>query len=146
MGSDEMLNSILNTRTQLILNKSMDAASLRNEVIAHNIANVNTPKFKRSEVLFEDKMKKILTGNVSQDQLSCTNPRHMQINQAGLSLKEYQPDIKQLNDLSYRNDENNVDIDVENANLTKNKIYYDSVSQSMSNEIKLLRMAIIGRG
>ncbi|CFX64496.1 Flagellar basal-body rod protein FlgB [Syntrophomonas zehnderi OL-4] len=146
MGSDEMLNSILNNRTQLILNKSMDAASLRNEVIAHNIANVNTPKFKRSEVLFEDKMKKILSGNINQDKLSCTNPRHMQINQTGLNLKEYQPDIKKLNDLSYRNDENNVDIDVENANLTKNKIYYDSVSQSMSNEIKLLRMAIVGRG
>lgn len=146
MGSDEMLNSILNTRTQLILNKSMDAASLRNEVIANNIANVNTPKFKRSEVLFEDKMKKILAGKAGQDRLRCTDPRHMQINSDGSTLKDFQSDIKQLNDLSYRNDENNVDIDVENANLTKNKIYYDSVSQSMSNEIKLLRMAIIGRG
>lgn len=141
-----MLENILNTRTQLILNKSMDAASLRNQVIANNIANVETPKFKRSEVLFEDKMKKLLTGKPNQDKLSCTDSRHMQIYQNNMNLEEYQADIQQLDDLSYRNDENNVDIDVENANLTKNKIYYDSVTQSMSNEIKLLRMAIVGRG
>lgn len=142
-----MLEKLLNSRTQLILNKSMDAASLRKDVIANNIANADTPKFKRSEVLFEDKMRMYLDENKpNSDQLSRTNSRHIQIKQENYDLEKFQPDIQTLKDLSYRNDENNVDVDVEMANSTKNDIYYDSVSQSMSNELKLLRMAITGRG
>jgi len=158
-----MLEKLLNSRQQVVLNKAMDAASLRNEVIANNIANVDTPGFKRSEVLFQDKIKDLLTDKPSGYKLSrtdathmknksdnypldCTNPKHLQIYQEPSDLDSIQPEIQTLEDLSYRNDKNNVDIDVEMANNTKNKIYYDSVSQSMSNEIKLLRMAIVGRG
>jgi flagellar basal-body rod protein FlgB len=67
----------------------------------------------------------------------------MQIKEKGTQIE---PEIRTLKDLSYRNDENNVDIDVETAKMAKNKIYYDALGQSMSNEIRLLRMAITGRG
>ena len=74
-----------------------------------------------------------------------TNNRHIQIKENKDKLTSFQPEVRQLDDFNFRNDENNVDIDVEMANLTKNKIYYDSVSQSLSNEIRSLRMAITGR-
>jgi len=142
-----MLEKMLGTRTQILLNKAMDAASARSDVIANNMANVDTPGFKRSELVFQDNLKKMLDtqSKPSSDKLSVTDERHMQIGQAPFDLEEFQPEIRKLEDLSYRNDENNVDIDVEMANSTKNKIFYDSVTQSMSNEIRLLRLAITGR-
>lgn len=138
-----MLEKLLNNKTQTVLKQSMDAASLRNEVIANNIANAETPGFKRSEVIFEEEMKKVLENSTTYDKLRLTNAKHIQIYQA----RSASPiKVNKLDDLSYRNDKNNVDIDVEMANMSKNKIYYDAVSQSMSNEIKLLRLAILGRG
>lgn len=138
-----MLEKLLNTRTQMVLKQSMDASSLRNNVIADNIANVETPNFKRSEVIFEQKMKKVLEKSTICDKLKLTNSRHIPISPA---TSDSPIEVREMEDLSYRNDENNVDIDVETANMSKNKIYYDAVSQSMSNEIKLLKMAILGRG
>ncbi len=142
-----MLEKLLNSRSQVILNKAMDASTIRHEVIANNMANVDTPGFKRSEVLFEEQMKKVLGGNLpTNNRLKCTDTRHIQLDKENIDIERVQPEIRKLEDLSYRNDGNNVDVDVETANMNKNKIYYDSVSQSMSNEIRLLRMAIIGRG
>jgi flagellar basal-body rod protein FlgB len=143
-----LLERIFNSKTQVLLNKAMDSASARTDVIANNIANVDTPGFKRSELVFEEKFQKLLDSqsNPDNDKLRTTNKRHIQIGQAPMDLESFEPEIRKLKDLSYRNDENNVDIDVENANMTKNKIFYDAMAQSMSNEIKILRLAITGRG
>lgn len=138
-----MIEKIFTSPTQYLLNKGLDAASVRNRVIADNIANVDTPKFKRREVIFEENIKKVLEKNKINVKLRTTDSRHMQIKVIDNGVE---PEIRVLNDLSYRNDENNVDIDVETAKMAKNKIFYDSLGQSMSNEIRLLRMAITGRG
>lgn len=137
-----MLEKLLNNKTQTVLQQSMDAASLRNDVIANNIANVETPGFKRSEVIFEQEMKKVLENATNYDKLRLTNSKHIPINQ---THSQSPVEVRKLDELTLRNDGNNVDIDVEMANMSKNKIYYDAVSQSMSNEIKLLRLAITGR-
>ena len=139
---DAMLKGFWN-QTHVLLNKAMDVGTLRNDVIADNIANVDTPGFKRREVIFEEKMKKALEGTTVQLGLNLTNSRHIQIEG---SIPDFEPEVRVLEDLTFRNDENNVDIDNEMAKMTKNKINYDAVSRSMSNEIRLLRMAITGRG
>lgn len=139
-----MLEKLFNSPTQWMLNKSMDVAALRNEVIADNIANVDTPKFKRREVIFEDNLKKVLQGDSGTAKLKVNDTRHF--NLAEESGNVAVPEIKVMDDLSYRNDGNNVDIDVESAKLAKNKIMYDAVSQSMGEELTLLRLAITGRG
>jgi len=139
-----MLEKIFNSPTQWMLNKSMDVAALRNEVIADNIANVETPKFKRREVIFEENLKKVLQGDSRKAKLKVNDSRHFPLTEETASLAV--PEIRVMDDLSYRNDENNVDIDVESAKLAKNKITYDAVSQSMGEELTLLRLAITGRG
>ena len=138
-----MLEKVFTSPTQSLLNKGLDTASVRNRVIADNIANVDTPGFKRREVIFEENIKKVLEKNTINDKLRTTDSRHMQIK---VKDTQIEPEIRELKDLSYRNDENNVDIDVETAKMTKNKLFYDALGQSMSNEIRLLRMAITGRG
>lgn len=139
---DTLLDKLLNNGTQMLLQRSLDVASLRNEVTADNIANVNTPGFKRKEVIFEDKIRNAMAGNNNYSKLSLTNDRHIQIQDNNVQLG---PEIKTMDDLSYRNDGNNVDIDVESAKMAKNIILYDFLGQSMSNELKLLRIAITGR-
>ena len=137
------MEKIFTSPTQYLLHKGLDAASVRNKVIADNIANVDTPKFKRREVIFEENVKKVLEKNNINVKLRLTDVRHMQIKEKDIRIE---PEIRTLNDLNYRNDENNVDIDVETAKMAKNKIFYDALGQSMSNEIRILRMAITGRG
>ncbi|MDD2585264.1 MAG: flagellar basal body rod protein FlgB [Syntrophomonadaceae bacterium] len=142
-----MLERIFSSPTQIMLNKSMDAAWLKNEVIADNMTNVDTPGFKRSEVIFEEKLKKVLYNSTKDVKLIKTDSKHIHKKEKDLAdIDNIKPEIRTINNLSYRNDENNVDIDVEAAKMTKNKIYYDTLAQGMSNEIRLLRMAITGRG
>lgn len=145
MGVIPLLEKIFSSSTIPLLNRAMDVASERDTIIADNIANEDTPNFKRRELIFEEKLKKVLDSQTNRGKLSISNPRHIQI--GGLSgWKDMQPDIIQVNDESYRNDGNNVDIDAEMAKRTKNELYYDTLAQSMSQEIKLLRLAITGRG
>ncbi len=137
-----MLERLFNSPTSILLNKSMDAATLKNTVIADNIANVNTPNFNRREVIFQEKLQNALhRGNANLD-MRLTNKRHIFV-KSNLNLE---PEIREISKISYRNDGNNVDIDVESAKMAKNKLHYDALAQTMDKEIKLLRLAITGRG
>jgi len=137
-----MFDKILQSPTHQLLSYAMDGAALRNRVIADNIANVDTPNFKRSEVLFEDQLRQLLQEPRKTTPLKVTNPRHIQVARKPAS---FSPEIYQVDDLSYRNDKNNVDIDTEIAKMSKNSIYYDALSTSLTQEIRLLRLAITGR-
>lgn len=137
-----MFDKIFNSPTQTLLSHALDGSALRNEIIANNIANVDTPNFKRSEVLFEDQLRQLLIDSNQTTRLKVTNPRHIQVTK---TKEAFKPEIYQLNDLSYRNDNNNVDIDVETAKMSKNYLFYDALSTSMTQEIRLLRLAITGR-
>lgn len=141
-----MLERFINTPNMTVLNKVLDASSIKDQIIANNIANNDTPKFKRSEVLFEDKLKEALNAKKSYNRLRITDDHHMQVGKGRVRLEDFQPDVETYNNLSYRNDGNNVDIDFEMAESAKNKILYDAVVQSMNHEFSLLRMAITGRG
>lgn len=137
--------NLFDTPAQVLLNKAMDTSSLRQKVIANNIANVSTPGFKRSEVIFEDELQKALHQETDSPlQLKTTDQRHFQIEGSHNDGADVTPKIVQLDDLNYRNDENNVDIDVEMAKSTKNNINYDMLSQCMNNELKLIKMAVKG--
>ncbi|MDR1615715.1 MAG: flagellar basal body rod protein FlgB [Syntrophomonadaceae bacterium] len=142
-----MIDEIFSNQVNTILKLGMDAASMRNEVIADNIANAETPGFKKSEVDFEQRLQGIINKNYSDKTsllLNITNTRHMQIND-GNQLAMFQPRIRAVDGTSSRNDGNNVDIDVEMANNTKNNTFYEAVNRSMTNEIKILRLAITGK-
>jgi flagellar basal-body rod protein FlgB len=137
-----MIDKIFNSPTQTMLSYALDGSALRNKVIANNIANADTPNFKRSEVLFEEQLRRLMAEPHVSTPLKVTNPRHIQVTK---TKETFKPEIYQLNDMSYRNDNNNVDIDVETAKMSKNYLFYDALSTSMTQEIRLLRLAITGR-
>lgn len=132
-GGDNMLNGI--TDKNYILEKSLDAAWTRNEVISNNIANVDTPNFKRSTVSFEDELNKAMDSNTLD--LKTTDKRHISLNN-DLEIKVSQDQTS----LQYRLDGNNVDIESEMAESAKNNIRYNTLVQKVSDEYKKLKYVI----
>jgi flagellar basal-body rod protein FlgB len=122
--------------------KALDAAWLRNEVIAHNIANVDTPGFKKSTVEFEEHLENAL-GNSSFKGFT-TDSRHIRIGSGDVNNVKIRVK-KNYRNLSTRLDGNNVDIDSEMASLAKNNIRYSTLVQSISNGYQRL-MSVISEG
>jgi flagellar basal-body rod protein FlgB len=134
-----VVKSILSSPQESILENALAASATRHKLISNNIANVNTPGFKRSDLPFEDVLTE--TMNQGQSQLSRTNARHI----AGRPTGGFGPQIITDSTTSVRTDNNNVDIDIEMANLAKNDIYYQSVAQTLGSYFSNLLSAIKGQ-
>lgn len=117
-----------------VLNKAADASWLRNEIIANNLANINTPNFKRSDVDFESVLRKQLKGSQPLDRKV-----------ANVNIQNLKPVVyKDHANLSYRLDGNNVDIDIESANLAENQIKYNAIADSISHEFNRIKTVLNG--
>ena len=122
-----------------LLQKGLSAAWTRNAVIRNNIANVETPGFKASDVEFESLMARSIQdagGFVG----ARTHPGHREI---GSGVKPpVQPMIVQRDGTAMRYDENNVDIEAENVKLAQNSLYYNTLVEKMNSELRRLKAAI----
>ncbi len=118
-----------------LMGKALSGSWLKNSAIANNIANVNTPGYKKQTVNFEEVLRNQMNYNQGV-QMVKTNPKHID--------SAYTTDItvETVNDTSYRVDENNVDIDVENAELAKNTIYYNAVVNEVNGQFARLKTAL----
>lgn len=134
-------NKSLTMKTFNIMHKGLNAAVVRHKVIANNIANINTPGFKRSVVSFESELKRALEDNGSL-KASKNNPKHMEFRREIESLEKIKPEVFVESDTIFRNDENNVDMDVEMANLTKNTLLYDAIATMVRRNLFQLRQVI----
>ena len=110
-----------------VLDKAADASWLRNEAIANNIANVDTPGYKRQDVAFESVLQKALHNS----RYETTDAKVASLrNNKSLSARTF-TDYK---DYSYRLDGNNVDIENENIMLAENQLKYQGLMSSISQE------------
>ncbi len=119
-----------------ILGKAADGAWARNEAIANNIANVDTPGYKRQDVSFETELQHALKASKYR---SLDN----KVAEANLHLNRLDPRVyTDIPNWSYRMDKNNVDIDTENVELASNQIKYNGITTSIDNEFKNLKTVI----
>lgn len=123
-----------------LLERSLDAAWLRNDVISNNIANVNTPGFKKSSVKFEEFLSN--AGGEFQISSAKKNPKFLPIGSDSRIGNPPVPQVVQDSFTSSRKDGNNVDIDVEMAELAKNSIRYDTLAAQLNKEFSILKLAI----
>lgn len=130
----KMFEDSLAYKTIMMAKRGLDVASLRNDVIANNIANVNTPGFKRQSVIFEESLRK------SRLSAKREHPKHIPFSYE--SDKPYR--IITENDTIYRNDGNNVDLDKEMADLAKNTIYYTAIATRLTRKFALLKLVAQG--
>lgn len=106
----------------------------RQKVISSNIANVNTPKYKTKDLIFDEELKeqKML-------QLKRTTNNHMQnIDFKGLS----NPRLVQVPNLVEQNDGNNVNLDSQMGEQSKNKVIFDAIQTAIKRDSKLFRSII----
>ncbi|MDN5346741.1 MAG: flagellar basal-body rod protein FlgB [Clostridia bacterium] len=126
------------TPTLLALEKALQTASLRQRTLAHNIANANTPGFKRSYVSFEEELRAALNLDPGLP-LARTHPRHLPYPR---SLADVRPEVRQDLYTAMRQDGNNVDIDREMVELAMNSINYSAAVQQLNQRLAMLRYVI----
>lgn len=116
--------NLFNDTLSSILAKQMDACTLRQRVIADNIANVNTPGFKKSDVNFQQQLKVALDNYAVLDTL--------------------EPQVVKVRDTAMKAGQNNVDIDQEMVDLATNTLLYRLATRAKSDRANMLSYVIKG--
>mgnify|MGYP000129066540 FL=1 len=114
-----------------VLDRAADAAWQRNEAISNNIANVDTPGYKRQDVAFESVLQQALGNNRYQSM----DDKVANVNLSRLRGRAY---VDYAN-YSYRLDGNNVDIENENVMLAENQLKYQGLISSINQEFTNLQ-------
>lgn len=117
-----------------VMGKAADAAWQRNEIIANNIANVDTPNYKRQDINFEAQLRRAL----GESRYETVDAKVSHITSSELEARVYTDSAN----FSYRVDGNNVDIDTENVELASNQIKYNGLVTSINHEFSNLKMVL----
>jgi len=103
----------------------LSAASRRSEVISNNIANQNTPGFKRSTVEFEDLL-----------------ARELRSGGSGRDLLAIAPEVRVDNLSPGRGDGNNVQMELESNAMSQNRLMYETYSAILMGRTEMIRASI----
>ena len=117
-----------------VLDKAADASWKRETVLANNIANVNTPGYKRKDLDFE--------GILKQELGRC---KHTSLDTKieNLHMDHLNPSVyTDLSNYSYRLDGNNVDIDNEEVEYASEQLRYEGITAGINNEFNRMKSVI----
>ena len=145
MSETGVLEQIFNSSNFNYLPRAMTAANIRQEVIANNIANVNTPNFRKSNVEFEELLAREIYGEESDGKLKMARTHEKHLPFVPLEFRA-EPTIDQDNSTIMRVDDNNVDIDIEMATLAKNQLYYNALVTEFGGHVSRLKASITSNG
>lgn len=123
--------------TDLLFNQ-LSFRSDKQKVISGNIANINTPNYKTKDLIFEAELKKIDDGKDLK--MFTTNVNH--INTSFDTPKTVQSNLIQVKGLSEQNDGNNVNLDTQMSEMSKNKVIFDALQSSIKKDSRLFRSVI----
>ena len=125
-----MASDFFSDITSTALAKTLDATAARQKAIANNIANVETPGYKRVYVSFENELRHVME----------EGSRHS----IREGLRELMP-VRRTDLISPdKPDGNNVNIDAEIADLAKNSLKQKAAAVLLEAKIAMLREAIMG--
>jgi flagellar basal-body rod protein FlgB len=113
--------------TDLVLERGLQGAGLRQQVLSNNLANANTAGFKRSDLDFESSLA---------DALASREP--------GRSAAEVAFAPKTDTTTAMSADGNNVDVDQELSSLTQNSVEYQALAAIMRSRLQTLQTAMGG--
>ncbi|WP_067617365.1 flagellar basal body rod protein FlgB [Alicyclobacillus acidiphilus] len=131
--------------TLQLLQSSINAATLRQSVYANNIANAETPGYKRQDVAFETYLQSALE-NGSSAQMG---EKHIPLpgtstNTSIATLPNIQPVVYTDTSTAVDNNGNNVDLTNEMTDLAENQVRYDTLVQDVSERLSRVQTAIMG--
>lgn len=119
-----------------VLDKALDASNLRETVITNNLANVNTPGYKRREVDFQS----LLTQELDKFKWNSLDEKIEDVDLGHLDAGVHFD--MQAYGYDYRLDGNNVDVDVEHVELASEQLRYQLLSDSVTQEFNRIKTAI----
>lgn len=117
-----------------LLTKAADASWKRETVISNNIANVNTPGYKRKDLNFQG----VLTEELGRCKHESLDSKVSDVDPSRLDPQIY---VDSAN-YSYRMDGNNVDIDTENVELASEQIRYEGLTDCINSEFERMKAVI----
>ncbi|MFP4484050.1 MAG: flagellar basal body rod protein FlgB [Spirochaetota bacterium] len=129
-------------RSMDILHRTMDVNLLRRDVIANNIANADTPNFKRSAVNFETQLRDALE-NPREPRFAAalTNEKHIPFRQP-MHYQDVRPTRFLDTQTTAKNNGNNVDIEQESMNLLNNELMYTLLTNSISSQLSRVNLVL----
>lgn len=110
-----------------MLDKAADASYVRQNVLAHNLANVDTPTYKRSDVDFEGVLRRALKNTHTNDAVIAVR----RLDNSKLKPKVYED----MSNFSYRLDRNNVDVDTESMEIASEQLRYQLITTGINNAV-----------
>ena len=119
-----------------ILDKAADASWMRENVITNNIANIDTPGYKRQDVDFESVLQKAL----GKTKYSSLDKKVRELNQdlGKLTTTSY----TDAANYSYRLDRINVDENTENAELASESLRYQLLTTAITNNFSRMQTVL----
>jgi flagellar basal-body rod protein FlgB len=132
-----MADFSLTDRTISVLQKSLDLRSQKQQVIAGNIANAETPGYSARKMSFEDDLRQAL--ETPQLSSRSQNSKHFPI--GGINIQSVQGTIEREIDDSPLGDGNNVSVDEEMLDLAENQLLYEAGAQILKKKLTLLKYA-----
>jgi flagellar basal-body rod protein FlgB len=125
-----------------ILTREMDVSVLRGNVIANNVANADTPNFKRSVVNFEAQLKRALDSEKAEAFPQYLTDRRHIVFQKPMDWRDVSP-RRVLDYLTEaKNNGNNVDIEEEGMNALNNQLLYTTLAQVISSEFQRVNIVL----
>ncbi|MDD2699035.1 MAG: flagellar basal body rod protein FlgB [Arcobacteraceae bacterium] len=124
------------------LYQKLNYTSERQKVIAGNIANINTPDYKTKDLSFDDHLKKTKSDGL---QLTTTHKNHIPFSQQDTSTS---PSMKlyEVADLEEQNDGNNVSLDKQISEMSKNAVMNDAIGNSIKRDSRWFKMMVDAAG
>jgi flagellar basal-body rod protein FlgB len=114
--------------TDDLLQRGLEGASLRQQLLANNLANANTAGFKRSDVDFQSTLAAALSSG---------DP------QTAVADASFRPQADTTSTM--RADGNNVDVDQEMSSLTENALTYETLAAVAKSRMQMLQTAMGGQ-
>ena len=129
---------VFNKTKAPVLNAVLNVTQLRQRVIANNIANVSTKGYRKKSVHFQDYLASFVRQPPVEGQMN--DPRHIAIPRPMGNPEVFEPETN-LNDSGL----NNVDVDMEMAELAENHLFFNVGSHLLANTFNGLKKSISGR-
>jgi flagellar basal-body rod protein FlgB len=125
-----------------VLKKTLDAQATRQRAHAQNIANAETPDYKRVAVDFENLLKEA-TDQTGSGSLKRSDSRHLPT--SGLDMETLEPQIRQESPDPNGTGVNGVDIEQEMAEMAETQIRYMAALELLKRRYAGLKSVIRGQ-
>jgi flagellar basal-body rod protein FlgB len=125
-------------RTISLLERTLDLRQQKQDILASNIANADTPGYTPARLEFEERLKQAL--KTTSTSSSATHPGHFPLGNNG--LEGVRGKVVRDPAQSAVGDRNGVDLEQEMIELAENQILYETATQLISKKLGLLKYVV----